>query len=110
MLVEVSSSVQTSALTQDDPRPLVALHLSPAMSELAVQMAQADVLKAGFDLSSTSIASFGVIESEVRFFHPDDAPEAERMAEALGAVVRDYSAFKPAPPPGTLEVWLARQD
>ena len=47
-------------------------------------------------------------ESEVRFFHPEDAPEAARIAAAVDATARDFSAYRPAPAPGTLDVWLAQ--
>lgn len=38
---------------------------------------------------------------------PGAADEAARVAAILGAEPRDFSAYHPAPPPGTLEVWRA---
>mgnify|MGYP002623498639 CR=1 FL=1 len=44
----------------------------------------------------------------VRYFHAEDAPMAARLAGRLGRgwAIQDFRAHEPAPPPGTLEVWL----
>ena len=48
-----------------------------------------------------------VRESNVRFFHPEDAAAAGRVAEALGIRSRDFTDYTPRPPRGTVELWLA---
>ncbi len=101
---------ETALVTAPPPAapPLrVALHLAATLPQTAIYDAQAAVTEAGFDLAGTSVARFGVAESEVRFFHGNDAAEAARIADSLGARARDFSAYRPAPPPGTLELWLA---
>jgi hypothetical protein len=85
------------------------LHLSPELSEAAREGAQAELRKAGFDLSSSRLASFSVKETQVFFFHQEDASKAERMAATLGGRARDLSAFRPTPERGRLEVWLAQE-
>ena len=48
---------------------------------------------------------------EIRFFHPGDSAAAHAVANMLSRLrgswrVRDVSSLRPAPPEGTLEVWL----
>ncbi|PYE84099.1 hypothetical protein [Pseudoroseicyclus aestuarii] len=52
-------------------------------------------------------APFGPQRSEVRYFHSGDAARAEGLAQALGAVARDFSSYRPAPERGVVEIWLA---
>jgi len=44
----------------------------------------------------------------VRYYHADDAAAAARLAGRLGRgwAIQDFRAHEPAPPPGTLEIWL----
>jgi hypothetical protein len=105
----VGNTAVATAPAPASPRARVALHLSPVLSQTAIYDAQAAVTEAGLDLTGTSIVRFGVAESEVRFFHEGDAAQAARIAQRVGARPRDFSAYRPAPPPGTLEVWLAQE-
>ena len=51
---------------------------------------------------------FRVTQSNVRYFHQDDAPAARTLATAIGAVARDFTNYQGAPiPTGTVEVWLS---
>jgi hypothetical protein len=51
--------------------------------------------------------SFKVSETHVRYYHPEDAAAAEALAGILGTEARDHTAFRPRPPDGTVEVFLA---
>jgi hypothetical protein len=79
------------------------------LSQEVLSEAQSAVRSAGLEVISTSASGFGIAKSEVRYFHQEDASEAARLAELIGAEVRDFSAYRPVPPPGELEVWLARK-
>jgi hypothetical protein len=107
--LEAGETVEASMVTLADLRLQIALHLPPDLSRAVLYKAQAALRNAGSDPTSTSIAGFGVAESEVRFFHQEDAPDAARIAEAIGAEARDFSAYRPAPQLGTLEVWLGEE-
>jgi hypothetical protein len=52
-----------------------------------------------------------ILRTNVRFFYPEDAEAAERVRALLGpevgAETRDFTFYSPAPPPGTIELWLA---
>ena len=51
-------------------------------------------------------AAFPTLRREVRFFHAGDAALAAIVAGDLGAELRDFSSFRPAPPEGRIEVRL----
>jgi hypothetical protein len=106
--LRVSDTVQTSARIVDGLRAQVALHLPSDLAQEVLYEAQSAVLSAGLEVISTSASSFGIAKSEVRYFHQEDASEAARLAELIDAEVRDFSAYRPMPPPGGLEVWLAQ--
>jgi len=61
----------------------------------------------GFVLAEPNRVDITISQSNVRFFHPEDAAAAAAVADALGADPRDFTAFSPAPPAGTIEVWLS---
>jgi hypothetical protein len=108
-LLGVTSLAQTSAVAPESVRPQVVMHVSPDLSQAARDQAESTLRSAGFDLTSSSVAGHSVAASQVFFFHQEDAPNATRVAEAIGARVRDFSAFRPAPEQGRLEVWLAQE-
>ncbi len=84
--------------------------------------------EAGDMLSARLLASlrprFGTVETRrvaatpakpsIRYFHPEDEPSA-RLAAAwladtgLNWALQDFSAFRPLPSRGTIEVWLPKQ-
>jgi hypothetical protein len=50
---------------------------------------------------------FKVSETHVRYYHREDAAAAEALASVLGTEARDHTAFRPRPPDGTVEVFVA---
>jgi hypothetical protein len=51
--------------------------------------------------------------AEIRFFYSVDETKARRLADTLRALapgleVRNFSAFRPSPSPGTIEVWVPK--
>lgn len=61
----------------------------------------------GFAMQASRHVGLVVSRNNVRYFHPEDAEAAAVVADAIGAVARDFTSFSPAPPKGTVEVWLA---
>jgi hypothetical protein len=45
-------------------------------------------------------------QTQVRYYHPEDAAAADLVAAAVGGPARDFTDFRPQPPAGTVEVWL----
>jgi hypothetical protein len=61
----------------------------------------------GIGDSRVTRVGYKVSESHVRYYHRDDAPAAAALAAILGTEARDHTAFRPRPPDGTMEVFLA---
>ncbi len=54
------------------------------------------------------------VQPSIRYFHPEDEPSARLAAASLADMglnwtLQDFSAFRPLPSRGTIEVWLPRQ-
>ncbi len=62
----------------------------------------------GLGYTSREPAEVGVTirQTQVRYYHPEDAAAAELVAAAVGGTARDFTDFRPQPPDGTVEVWL----
>ncbi|WP_050604682.1 hypothetical protein [Ruegeria sp. 6PALISEP08] len=56
---------------------------------------------------ATARVGYRVRETQVRFYHPDDAENASLAAQALGGVARDFTASGSKTRPGRIEVYLA---
>lgn len=67
----------------------------------------AELRQAGFRPPDPNTVAFAISRSNVRYFHPGDEQAARILAERIGADLRDFTDFAPAPPEGTVEVWLA---
>ena len=61
----------------------------------------------GFDVITPERVNFTVSKNHVRFFYADDAEAAGMLAAAVGGAARDFTDYRPSPPAGTIEVWLA---
>ena len=96
------------------PLPATSLPVGPVIVNAPESVAGADLAgiveglaAAGFALSGPNRVDIPISESNVRFFHPADAAAAQALAGRIGARLRDFTDFSPAPPAGTIEVWLA---
>ena len=61
----------------------------------------------GLPWSEPRLFSFNVNTTQVRFFHETDRADATLLAEAMGGVARDFTNFRPLPPEGRVELWMA---
>lgn len=57
--------------------------------------------------ASAAPSPFSISQTQVRFYHLEDRAGAELVARIAGGVARDFTGHQPAPPSGTLELWLA---
>ncbi len=62
---------------------------------------------AGFSVKASRKVEFNIRNTNVRFFHPQDREAAQLVSDAIGGIARDFTDFRPSPPFGTVEVWLA---
>ena len=72
-----------------------------------VEQLVAKVRETGVSLRPVSRVNFKVSKNQVRFFFAEDATSAKAIAERVGAEARDFTSFRPSPPTGTIEVFLA---
>ncbi|WP_336469195.1 hypothetical protein [Frigidibacter sp. MR17.14] len=65
-----------------------------------------------FNIPGLRIAASILAEPEevVRYFHPEDRALAEAAAQTINARVDDFTFYAPAPPEGTVQVWLSDAD
>ena len=95
------------------PRPIAQSALRVAMfypgSFAAAEASDlADLVRGrGHELSTLKSVDFSVSGTNIRFYHSEDRPEAERLAQLVGGRLRDFTAFIPTPAKGTVEIWLA---
>ncbi len=68
--------------------------------------ALAALLRSGATLGRTVPLRLVPSQPTVRYYHEDDGAAARGIAAEFGALARDYSTFRPAPPPGTIDVLL----
>ncbi len=61
----------------------------------------------GFSVNPPKRVGFTVSNNHVRYYHSSDAEAAEMLAAAVDGAARDFTDYRPSPPVGTIEVWLA---
>lgn len=85
----------------------ILLHAPSSVSDTALGGVLARIESAGFAAGDPRRVDIVISRSNVRYFHAEDSRAAALLAGEIGARVRDFSNYTPAPPPGTIEVWLA---
>ncbi|MFV2002381.1 MAG: hypothetical protein ACC619_05320 [Paracoccaceae bacterium] len=66
----------------------------------------ASLRETGYLVQPAARVEFKISRANVRYFYKDDAAPARELADVVGARLRDFTGFRPLPPPGTIEVWL----
>ncbi|MGR3661644.1 MAG: hypothetical protein ACU0CA_10740 [Paracoccaceae bacterium] len=61
----------------------------------------------GFIIEDPKQVNFTIRKNNVRYFHESDAAAARILADAVNAKARDFTGYRPSPPVGSIEVWLA---
>ncbi|WP_170330811.1 hypothetical protein [Ruegeria arenilitoris] len=83
------------------------LYAPNRLSDDDVDTVVADLTTTGHELSGTARVGFRVSQSNVRFYHRQDAAKAAALAEDAGALLRDFTGSKSKTPSGVVELWLA---
>ncbi len=91
------------------PRVVVHVPDGPGMAALSARLLA--VLGTQADRLQTRHVAAGPSRPSIRYFHPADAPAARLVEQRMAGVglawtVQDFTAFKPRPSTGTIEVWL----
>jgi hypothetical protein len=85
----------------------IRIHLPNGSSQARFTTMAAVVQAAGFDDVRSARTPYSIRETQVRYFHPEDAAAAAIVADRTGAQIRDFTDYRPSPPPGSIEVWVA---
>lgn len=88
------------------PSHLVKLLVPQGTDAATVTEAQTLLSGSGFQTAEPARVDVSIKGSQVRYFHAEDRPLAEALAEDLGYRLRDFTGGGNAPPPGTVEVWF----
>ncbi len=83
------------------------VHAPAGLADRDVDLIVTAFRDAGFDIGPPRKVGFNISKTNVRFFHSADGDGARALAEIVGGVARDFTDFRPKPPAGTVEVWLA---
>ncbi|MGB3179613.1 MAG: hypothetical protein WBA90_17200 [Albidovulum sp.] len=86
---------------------VVHIHAPANVTEAALTGVIDTLGGAGYAFGEPTRVGFAISKTNVRFFHASDADTARELATEIGANARDFTSYEPAPPPGTIEVWLA---
>ena len=78
-----------------------------SVSDKAVQSVVAGLQTTGHEVSGTARVGFGISQSNVRYYHPQDAEKAAALAKDAGALLRDFTGSRSKTPNGIVELWLA---
>ena len=104
---EPPAALERSAPIPDDG-PRLVMHAPRSVTETGLaEAAEAVSAATGFGVETRPLVEFSISSSNVRYFHPEDRESASVVANALSARLRDFTDFEPAPPEGTIEVWLS---
>ncbi|SFC23717.1 hypothetical protein [Tropicimonas isoalkanivorans] len=77
------------------------------VAEATVGALTAELNAVGYELRSSARVGFSISQSNVRYYHTQDAALAAALAEDTGALLRDFTSKGASVPPGTVELWLA---
>lgn len=83
------------------------LHVSDGASDIDAAAAAAVLGAAGIAIDERRTSPLSISRTNIRYFHVEDAAFAALVAEAIGGQLRDFTSFRPSPPPGIVEIWLA---
>ena len=84
----------------------IVMNAPQSVSERALQIAVVGLEQAGFSADRRSI-NLSISENNVRFYHAADEDVAKIIAGATQSKARDFTAFRPSPPEGLIEIWLS---
>lgn len=85
----------------------VVLNAPKSLSDEEVTRVSEDIVGTGASIDKVERVNYLISANQVRFFRVDDAAPAAAIAERIGAEARDFTDYRPTPPAGTIEMFLA---
>ncbi len=83
------------------------LNAPSTLTEEEIGIVAASVRETGMSLDGVNRVNFKISAKQVRFFYSDDAKLASAVAQHIGAQARDFTDYRPSPPVGSIEIYLA---
>jgi hypothetical protein len=83
------------------------LNAPSTLTEEEISIVAASVRETGMSLDGVNRVNFKISTKQVRFFYSDDAKLASAVAQHIGAQARDFTDYRPSPPVGSIEIYLA---
>src|SRR5690606_7639797 len=71
------------------------VHAPPGVSDEALAAAVAGLAAEGYRIDDIVRVDLRILQTNVRYFHPQDAEIAGGVAGALAGVARDFTAYRP---------------
>ncbi|MEO9825528.1 MAG: hypothetical protein ABJF50_14010 [Paracoccaceae bacterium] len=85
----------------------IALIIPDTATDNAVRAVTTALEKTGFEVAAPRRVSYVIKQTQVRYFHEEDAEPAGLLAEKISGSLRDFTDFAPSPPNGLVEVFIA---
>jgi hypothetical protein len=101
-----SGDAGDSGVVPAAPVGFLRVHAAPLVSSEDLEEVLATLTAAGYAVEQTVRVDFRISQTNVRYFHAEDAMLAAGVAEAIAGSARDFTDYRPSPDPGTIEVWL----
>lgn len=86
---------------------MVTVNAAPGAAAAEIADVTAALAGAGFPDRRPQPVGFTVSRTHLRYYHAADAEAAREIAARIGAEARDFTHFRPSPPTGKIEVWIA---
>ena len=83
------------------------LNAPSTLTEEEINKVAASVRETGMSLDGVNRVKFKISAHQVRFFYSEDATLASAVAQHIGAQARDFTDYRPSPPAGLIEIYLA---
>lgn len=94
-------------ITPEVPDVPIWVFASGSVGESILDSAKTAVEGLDMTVRAVNRVNYRISRNQVRYYDPASAATAERVAAAIGAVSRDFTAAGANPPKGTLEIYLA---
>ena len=82
-------------------------HAPPSVGPRTRRWLEEALRARGWTVSETVPVPFAIDTAHLRYYHEADAGAARALADALGAGTRDFTAFRPSPRAGLIEIWMS---
>jgi hypothetical protein len=92
--------------TETVPGAVVFINAPSSVPADELESVVENITQAGYAIERAVRVGFRISETNVRYYHDEDAEFANAIADLVSGRSRDFTTYRPSPDPGTIEVWL----